>query len=149
MKRSEILNLNSILSKSKITNLNRNARHAVLKNHTATFKLAQEINEFLEEGKKKIVEGLDVEITLLLQYRKEFKTADKARKEELVKKVQSECFKAVQAENELNEFANSYLNEEIDVEIVKMDRDDFIDMCSESGMDLTPTDLMNLEFLFE
>lgn len=148
MKKVEILNLNNVLSKVKLNKLEKEVRDIVLANHIATFKLAKEISSHLEEIKLKSFEGLEAEIALLQKYRAEYPTATEEVKLQLLEKAANDCPNIIAAEQSANDFADKFLNEELEVELTKMTHSDFIEMCVASDIDITPTDIDKYEFLF-
>lgn len=149
MKKVEVLNLNQILSSIKLNKLDKECRGIILNNHLKIYKVAKDITETVEEMMKKLTEGHESELRLLEQYRDEYKTADNERKSEIEERIDNECIVALEIEKEFAEFQNKLLSEEIEIEITKINREVFVDACAESGLDVTPADLMNLEYLFE
>lgn len=75
--------------------------------YLATYKVAKDISETIEEMRKKLVEGHEEDLALLQKYWDEYKIADDSEKEAVLDKV-SECSKLLQLNKSLMSLTISY-----------------------------------------
>lgn len=127
MKVVEVRTIFDFLSKLKLNKFTKEVRVSVLKNYTSFFTLIKEYDAKLEELRKKIFTEEDLQA---IQDSVNNKTP--LSKELIDKNL------------EYNEVITNLFKEECDVKIDKISEKDFIDCLSESDIEFTPMDIINL-----
>lgn len=132
---------------AKVTN--KEVRSAIISNHLMMYRIALEHDEDIKELQKKLFEGKDEEIMALNNLREEYRNAkEEEKKAEILKKVIEEHTPLLQLEAEFSNEIGKKLEEEKEVNLKKVAQADFVDTCVEAGVDITPSDLIALEDLF-
>ena len=127
MKVVEVRTIFDFLSKLKLNKFTKEVRVLVLKNYTSFFTLIKEYDAKLEELRKKIFTDEDLQA---IQSSVNNKTP--LSKELIDKNL------------EYNEVITNLFKEECDVKIDKISEKDFIECLSESDIEFTPMDIINL-----
>lgn len=127
MKVVEVRTIFDFLSKLKLNKFTKEVRVSVLKNYTSFFTLIKEYDAKLEELRKKIFTDEDLQA---IQDSVNNKTP--LSKELIDKNL------------EYNEVITNLFKEECDVKIDKISEKDFIECLSESNIEFTPMDIINL-----
>lgn len=127
MKVVEVRTIFDFLSKLKLNKFTKEVRVSVLKNYTSFFTLIKEYDAKLEELRKKIFTDEDLQA---IQDSVNNKTP--LSKELIDKNL------------EYNEVITNLFKEECDVKIDKISEKDFIECLSESDIEFTPMDIINL-----
>lgn len=127
MKVVEVRTIFEFLSKLKLNKFTKEVRVLVLKNYTSFFTLIKEYDAKLEELRKKIFTDEDLQA---IQNSVNNKTP--LSKELIDKNL------------EYNEVITNLFKEECDVKIDKISEKDFIECLSESDIEFTPMDIINL-----
>lgn len=127
MKVVEVRTIFDFLSKLKLNKFIKEVRISVLKNYTSFFTLIKEYDAKLEELRKKIFTDEDLQA---IQDSVNNKTP--LSKELIDKNL------------EYNEVITNLFKEECDVKIDKISEKDFIECLSESDIEFTPMDIINL-----
>lgn len=124
-------------------------RAAIISNHLKMYKIAEEHETELRKMYDKLFEGKEEDMQKLHALRGEFHTAGtEERRGEIVKEISENYSEHIALENEFNEFFENRLNEELDIELVKFDKEVFINACADSGMEFTMIDIAKVEELF-
>lgn len=127
MKVVEVKTIFDFLSKLKLNKFTKEVRVSVLKNYTSFFTLIKEYDAKLEELRKKIFTDED------LQAIQDSVNNRTPLSKELIDK-----------NLEYNEVITNLFKEECDVKIDKISEKDFIECLSESDIEFTPMDIINL-----
>lgn len=127
MKVVEVKTVFDFLSRLKLNKFTKEVRVLVLKNYTSFFTLIKEYDAKLEELRKKIFTDEDLQT---IQDSVNNKTP--LSKELIDKNL------------EYNEVITNLFKEECDVKIDKISEKDFIECLSESDIEFTPMDIINL-----
>lgn len=131
MKKKDILRIDSFISTARLNTFDRDTRLALCVNHLRLFRVVQGFNEEVEELKNSLTKGNEDEVTRLMKYRTE-------KNEEAIK---SECQKALELEATLNRCVDDILEEDVEVDLRKVDIDRFLEGCISGDIPLTPKDL--------
>lgn len=148
MDKANVLNFSNFLSNLKLNKFDKEIRAAIISNSLLSNRIVKEIEETIQEARKKYFEGIEDEVDSLVEYRKSFETASDEERSDIKKEIITKCSRALAAEAELSDFGNKLLAEEVDLPIVKIDRNSFVDQCSEADIDVTVRILEILEPLF-
>lgn len=148
MNKADVLNFSNFLSNLRLNKFDKETRAAIISNSLLSNKIVKEIEENIQEARKKYFEGIEDELNTLTEYRKEYETASDEEKSNIKKGIITKCSRALAAEAELNEFGNKLLVEEVDLPFVKVNRDSFVDQCLEADIDITVKVLEILDPLF-
>lgn len=148
MNKADVLNFSNFLSNLRLNKFDKETRAAIISNSLLSNKIVKEIEENIQEARKKYFEGIEDELNTLTEYRKEYETASDEEKSNIKKGIITKCSRALAAEAELNEFGNKLLVEEVNLPFVKVNRDSFVDQCLEADIDITVKVLEILDPLF-
>lgn len=148
MNKADVLNFSNFLSNLRLNKFDKETRAAIISNSLLSNKIVKEIEENIQEARKKYFEGIEDELNTLTEYRKEYETASDEEKSNIKKGIVTKCSRALAAEAELNEFGNKLLVEEVNLPFVKVNRDSFVDQCLEADIDITVKVLEILDPLF-
>lgn len=148
MNKADVLNFSNFLSNLRLNKFDKETRAAIISNSLLSNKIVKEIEENIQEARKKYFEGIEDELNTLTEYRKEYEIASDEEKSNIKKGIITKCSRALAAEAELNEFGNKLLVEEVDLPFVKVNRDSFVDQCLEADIDITVKVLEILDPLF-
>lgn len=132
MKVVEVRTIFDFLSKLKLNKFTKEVRVSVLKNYTSFFTLIKEYDAKLEELRKKIFTDED------LQAIQDSVNNRTPLSKELIDK-----------NLEYNEVITNLFKEECDVKIDKISEKDFIECLSESDIEFTPMDIINLRSILK
>lgn len=127
MKVVEVRTIFDFLSKLKLNKFTKEVRVSVLKNYTSFFTLIKEYDAKLEELRKKIFTDEDLQ-----EIQNSVNNKTPLSKELIDKNL------------EYNEVITNLFKEECDVKIDKISEKDFIECLSESDIEFTPMDIINL-----
>lgn len=128
MKVVEVKTIFEFLSRVKLNKFTKELRVAILKNYTTMYTLVKEYDSKLEELRKKIFTDEDI------QKIQESVSNNIPLTKELVNK-----------NLEYNEVITSLFKEECNIKLDKLPEKDFIDCLSESDIEYTPIDILNLK----
>lgn len=128
MKVVEVKTIFEFLSRVKLNKFTKELRVAILKNYTTMYTLVKEYDSKLEELRKKIFTDEDIQKT------QESVNNNIPLTKELVNK-----------NLEYNEVITSLFKEECNIKLDKLSEKDFIDCLSESDIEYTPIDILNLK----
>lgn len=148
MKKIEIKNLNEFFATLKLNAFSKETRSVIIKNHLKISKAVKEIDESIEEIRKKLVDENQDAVQKLVTYREKFNTASEEEKPKIINSIINECQDGLKVELELTELVNDLLNESIDLDLIKLDREIFADECANSNLDFTLSDLDRINSLF-
>ena len=148
MNKADVLNFSNFLSNLRLNKFDKEIRAAIISNSLLSNKIVKEIEENIQEARKKYFEGIEDELNTLTEYRKEYETASDEEKSNIKKGIITKCSRGLAAEAELNEFGNKLLVEEVDLPFVKVNRDSFVDQCLEADIDITVKVVEILDPLF-
>jgi len=149
MNKGKIVNLSNYFANLKLNKFSKEIRSAVISNHLKMNKIVKEFNESVEEARKKYFSGKESEVEKLVKYREEYNNASGETKNEIFDKIKSECTEVLVLEQELIGFVNRLGAENVEIELDKIDMNEFIEQCHEADIDITPSDLINFEEIFK
>ena len=138
MKKANVLLISNFLSNIKLNKFDKETRSAIIRNSLAVSKISKEIEDSVQEARKRLSEGIEDEITKLAEYRERFKTASEEDRLILIHDATNNCPRAISFEKELNDFVNALGQEEVDITFIVVDKDTFVDQCADADIDITP-----------
>lgn len=147
MKKREIIEIYRALSGLKLNRFSdKDVRKNLFKNYIEIHTLVKDHDSKVEDLRKKYLEGLDEDINKVVELENEIQNCnDKEKLAELTKKRKS--FKKVdEMVREFNKATSDLINEDIEINLVKLNKDKFIDDLSD---DLTLAQTIALEPIFE
>lgn len=150
MKRRTVLDAFRFINGIKMNVVSdKETRAAIISNHLKMYKVAEEHEVELKKMYDKLFEDKEEDMQKLHALRGEFHTTEsEERRGEIVKEISENYSEHISLENEFNEFFEKRLNEELDVELVKFDKEAFINACADSGIEFTMIDIAKVEELF-
>lgn len=147
MKQIELNNISDFLRKIRINKINdRETKIGLVNIHMELYKKVQEFDEYIKELQKKYFEGKEVELDAYNQQVAEMQAAEPEKRVELETALDSEMKKLVA---EFNSLINARLNQDIPVELDKIDKQKFIEALIDLDIEFTCDDLIVLKDLYK
>ena len=147
MKQIELNNIFEFLRKIRINKINdRETKIGLINIHMELYKKVQEFDEYIKELQKKYFEGKESELEAYNQQVAQMQTADPEKRDELEAALDPEIKKLV---IEFNSLINARLDQEIPVELEKIDKQKFIEALIDLDIEFTCDDLIVLKDLYK
>lgn len=148
MKRADVINLFNYFSNLKLNKFEQ-TRDAIMKNFDEINKVTKETNNLIESKKRDVIGENVQDVQKLAVYREEYKNASDADKKLINEKIKNECAKALELEAELFVEIYKIQMEEVDLNLIKINKDVFVSECVSADIDITPGELLIIEHVFE
>lgn len=151
MKKSKVIEIFKFLSTIKLNKINdKDVRSAVVSNHLQMYSVSKKYEEDVEELRKRVFEGKTEELEELIRLREEFKgESNTEKKSKIIAKIAKDYKEILELENSFYKELNSILDEEVQLNLKKVNKESFVDTCAEAEVNITGGDLIFLEELFE
>lgn len=147
MKQIELNNIFEFLRKIRINKINdRETKIGLINIHMELYKKVQEFDEYIKELQKKYFEGKESELETYNQQVAQMQTADPEKRDELKAALDPEIKKLV---IEFNSLINARLDQEIPIELEKLDKQKFIEALIDLDIEFTCDDLIVLKDLYK
>ena len=147
MKQIELNNIFEFLRKIRINKINdRETKIGLINIHMELYKKVQEFDEYIKELQKKYFEGKESELEIYNQQVAQMQTADPEKRDELEAALDPEIKKLV---IEFNSLINARLDQEIPIELEKVDKQKFIEALIDLDIEFTCDDLIVLKDLYK
>ena len=147
MKQIELNNIFEFLRKIRINKINdRETKIGLINIHMELYKKVQEFDEYIKELQKKYFEGKESELEAYNQQVAQMQTADPEKRDELEASLDPEIKKLV---IEFNSLINARLDQEIPIELEKVDKQKFIEALIDLDIEFTCDDLIVLKDLYK
>lgn len=147
MKQIELNNIFEFLRKIRINKINdRETKIGLINIHMELYKKVQEFDEYIKELQKKYFEGKESELEAYNQQVAQMQTADPEKRDELEAALDPEIKKLV---IEFNSLINARLDQEIPIELEKVDKQKFIEALIDLDIEFTCDDLIVLKDLYK
>ena len=147
MKQIELNNIFNFLGKIKVNKINdRETKIGLINIHMELYKKVQEFDEYIKELQKKYFEGKELELEAYNQQVAQMQTADPEKRDELEASLDPEIKKLV---IEFNSLINARLDQEIPIELEKVDKQKFIEALIDLDIEFTCDDLIVLKDLYK
>ena len=147
MKQIELNNIFEFLRKIRINKINdRDTKIGLINIHMELYKKVQEFDEYIKELQKKYFEGKESELEAYNQQVAQMQTADPEKRDELEAALDPEIKKLV---IEFNSLINARLDQEIPIELEKVDKQKFIEALIDLDIEFTCDDLIVLKDLYK
>ena len=147
MKQIELNNIFEFLRKIRINKINdRETKIGLINIHMELYKKVQEFDEYIKELQKKYFEGKELELEAYNQQVAQMQTADPEKRDELEAALDPEIKKLV---IEFNSLINARLDQEIPIELEKVDKQKFIEALIDLDIEFTCDDLIVLKDLYK
>lgn len=147
MKQIELNNIFEFLRKIRINKINdRETKIGLINIHMELYKKVQEFDEYIKELQKKYFEGKESELETYNQQVAQMQTADPEKRDELETSLDPEIKKLV---IEFNSLINARLDQEIPIELEKVDKQKFIEALIDLDIEFTCDDLIVLKDLYK
>ena len=147
MKQIELNNIFEFLRKIRINKINdRETKIGLINIHMELYKKVQEFDEYIKELQKKYFEGKELELEAYNQQVAQMQTADPEKRDELEAALDPEIKKLV---IEFNSLINTRLDQEIPIELEKVDKQKFIEALIDLDIEFTCDDLIVLKDLYK
>lgn len=147
MKQIELNNIFEFLRKIRINKINdRETKIGLINIHMELYKKVQEFDEYIKELQKKYFEGKESELEAYNQQVAQMQTVDPEKRDELEAALDPEIKKLV---IEFNSLINARLDQEIPIELEKVDKQKFIEALIDLDIEFTCDDLIVLKDLYK
>lgn len=151
MKRSTIIEAFKLINGIKMNVVtDKETRSAIISNHLMMYKVAQENDEEVKKVYEKLFEGKNEDLKKVAELRQEFMNA-KTNEERgaIVKELNDNYAHIFELEKEFNDTFAKKAEEEIEINLVKFNKEIFINACADSGVEFTMTDIVRLDEIFK
>lgn len=152
MKRSTIIEAFKLINGIKMNVVtDKETRSAIISNHLMMYKVAQENDEEVKKVYEKLFEGKNEDLQKVAELRQEFNTegTTNERKLAIVKELNDNYRPIFELEAEFNKTFAERNEEDVDIKVVKFDREAFVNACADSGVEFTMVDIIRLEDIFK
>lgn len=149
MTKKEIINAMNFITPLKLNKFEKSIRIALYKNYVEFNKIQKDVNETISVLREKMFEDKQEDGRKVQELREKLNLA---KNQEEVNKINKEASKYkdfLKTESEFIQCYNDEYNKEVDCNIEKIDRDEFIDGLIESNVDFTVKDIEQLNFIFK
>ena len=147
MKQIELNNIFEFLRKIRINKINdRETKIGLINIHMELYKKVQEFDEYIKELQKKYFEGRESELDTYNQKVTQMQEAEPEKRAELESELDPKMKELVM---EFNGLINERLNQDIEVNINKIDKDKFIEALIDLDIEFTCDDLIVLKDLYK
>lgn len=151
MKRGTIIDAFKLINGIKMNVVsNKDTRNAIIANHLAMYKIAQENDEEAKKVFEKLFEGKEEDVRKVAELRQKFMSAtENAERADIVKELNDNYKQIFELESEFNKAFAERNEEDVDIKVVKFDREAFVNACADSGVEFTMVDIIRLEDIFK
>ena len=149
MKIREIIETQNFINRIKLNKFDKDIRLALVKNYPILDKAIKEYNEYRESLQKKIFEGKDEDITKVQEIRSRLNqksTFEEIRQAESDLQPYKEF---LELEMEFATLITQKLEEDLDLSLSYINKDEFIENLVKADIDFTFVDLLKINILFE
>ena len=151
MKEGKIIEAFKLLNGIKMNVVSdKETRSAIIGNHLQMYKVAQAHDEEVKKIYEKLFEGKEEDLKKVAELRQEFMNA-KTNEERgaIVKELNDNYVHIFELEKEFNDTFAKKAEEEIEINLVKFNKEMFINACADSGVEFTMTDIVRLDEIFK
>lgn len=151
MKRCTIIEAFKLINGIKMNVVsNKDTRNAIIANHLAMYKIAQENDEEAKKVFEKLFEGKEEDVRKVAELRQRFMSAtENAERADIVKELNDNYKQIFELESEFNKTFAERNEEDVDIKVVKFDREAFVNACADSGVEFTMIDIVRLDDIFK
>ena len=151
MKRGTIIEAFKLINGIKMNVVSdKDTRNAIIANHLAMYKIAQENDEEAKKVFEKLFEGKEEDVRKVAELRQKFMSAtENAERADIVKELNDNYKQIFELEAEFNKTFAERNEEDVDIKVVKFDREAFVNACADSGVEFTMIDIIRLEDIFK
>ena len=147
VKQIELNNIFNFLGKIKVNKINdRETKIGLVNIHMELYKKVQEYSEYIKELQKKYFEGRESELDAYNQQVTKIQGAEPEKRAELESELDPKMKELVM---EFNGLINARLDQDIEVNINKIDKDKFIEALIDLDIEFTCDDLIILKDLYK
>lgn len=112
--------------------------------------IASAFDKKLEAYNKKLFEGKDAEVQGLKELREKYNTLKTdAERTAAVNEIKEKYSEILELEKESSDFIDKLLDEDTEIELELVERDDFIEGCAKADYNITPVSLKELKPMFK
>ena len=151
MKKGKIIEAFRLLNRIKMNVVvDKETRAAIISNHLQMYKIAQAHDEEVKTVYEKMFEGKEADMKKVAELRIEYRMSTDVEKQAGIVKELSENYSHIfELERELNEIFAKKADEDIDINLIKFDKEHFINACIDSGLEVSMSDIIKLEEIFK
>lgn len=151
MKRGIIIDAFKLLNGIKMNVVtDKETRSAIISNHLMTYKVAQENDEEVKKVYEKLFEGKEEDMKKVAELRQNFMNATTSEdRNAIIKELNDNYMQIFELEAEFNKIFAERNEEDVAINIVKFDKESFVNACADSGVEFTMSDILRLEAIFK
>lgn len=151
MKKSRVIEIFRFLNGIKLNKvLDKDIRSMIISNHMQMYNIVNQYDEDVKELQRKLFLDKQSEIEKLSKLREDYKNSDNISiKKEIESKIIKDYSDIISLEIEFNNELNNILNTEIDINLKKVSKENFVETCVNADIEITANDLLILNNLFE
>ena len=148
MKIKEVIEANNFLADLNLNRFDKEMRMAILKNFSSFSRVQRNFDDDIEALRKKMFDNKQdeaMDVQNLRNRAKTIKTADEAIEFNKEAEKHKEFYKL---ESDFNELYVDAMSKECKCNVLKIDKDKFLDTLAESNVMFTPREIEKIEILF-
>ena len=147
---NQVFGLHNFLAGLKLGKFDKDIRVAIFKNVGELGVAVKAVQDKMEASKKELFKDLEKDTQEVSALREEFNKEEttKERKETIIKEILT-YKKYLDAEKEFNEVVARFGNDEVEIKLVQIDLNKFIDGLIASEIDFTAAQLNSVSFIFK
>lgn len=151
MKRSTIIEAFKLINGIKMNVVtDKETRSAIISNHLMMYKVAQAHDEEVKKIYEKLFEGKEEDLKKVAELRQEFMNAKTSEERgAIIKELNDNYAHIFELEKEFNDTFANKAEEEVEINLVKFNKEMFINACADSGVEFTMTDIVRLDEIFK
>lgn len=145
----QAINVYALLSNLNLKKFDKEIRASIYKNVIELQTAIKSIQEKINEARKEIFKDLDDDINIVNSLRENLHKNEmsESSKKEIIKEIES-YDNVISAEKDFEEVLNKLGNDDLELNIIKVNLDKFIDGLSENDVDFNFHQLQAIKFLF-
>lgn len=151
MKKGKIIEAFRLLNRIKMNVVaDKETRSAIISNHLQMYKVAQAHDEEVEKVHEKLFEGKEEDLRKVAELRQSFRNATTDEERAMIVKELIDNYSHIfEIERELNEIFAKKADEDIEINLIRFDKEHFINACVDSGLEFSMSDIIKLEEIFK
>lgn len=151
MKEGKIIEAFKLLNGIKMNVVSdKETRSAIISNHLQMYKVAQAHDEEVKKIYEKLFEGKEEDLKKVAELRQEFMNAKTSEERgAIIKELNDNYAHIFELEKEFNDAFAKKAEEEVEINLVKFNKEVFINACADSGVEFTMTDIVRLDEIFK
>lgn len=124
-------------------------RSAIISNHLKMYRIVEQHEDEVKKLYDKLFEGKTEDVQALHVLRGEYNSGVSVERQgEIVEEISNNYSELIKLEHEFNDAFNKLNEEDIDIDIIKMNKESFINACADSGIEFSMIEMMKIGEIF-